>query len=748
MSIRLKTVLIFISGAVLAAGFLFFYWIPSAERESSANIIKSTHQEMRTLSEMLISPLLKKQYAGIHESIDSVLGVHPYWLSIKVSDENDRRIYPILEPSDVSGDKIRTHIHPIEFRGGTLGSIVLVMDLGPKLAEMRSQNLKLASILVVGFIVILIILIFLLDTSVSRPVRELSTAAYLLKEGDFNAILPKAGNDEIGELIKSFETMRASLAKQKKVLEIAHTELRNSEARFRDFGETASDWYWEMDSKLRFSHFSNRFSKVAAVDPMLLLGKTREETGIPNLDKDAWDRHLSDLHNHRSFRNFIHPRTRENGEVVWLSINGKPIFGADGHFRGFRGTGSDITETVTAREKLRKAMIEAESANAAKSDFLSSMSHELRTPLNGILGFTQLLQIDTATPLTDGQRDSTDQVIKSGNHLLDLIDQVLELAKIESQNLFVSIETINLSSVLNECLGITRVMAEKRGINVKCSDSALSLHVRGDVTRLKQVLLNLLSNAVKYNKEGGNITINMHTVDETMCRIEVSDTGPGIPEEKFEGIFTAFDRLGLENSEVEGTGIGLTITKKLIQLMHGRIGFTSEVGVGSTFWVEIPLADASDQDEIMDFDVFDKSAGFDLAVGTSGDYLLLYVEDNPANVKLMEKIISMVPNLKIITCHTAELGIEVAEEKQPDIIIMDINLPGLSGIEALHKLKDMEKTADIPVIALSAAAMPHEVERGINAGFLAYLTKPIEIAPFMDTLREILKTNSNPARSA
>ena len=748
MSIRLKTVLIFISGVMLATGFLFFYWIPSAERESSANITKSTHQEMRTLSEMLISPLLEKQYANIHESIDSVLEVHPYWLSIKVSDEDGHRIYPVIEPKDISGDKIKTHLHSIEFRGGTLGSILLVMDFGPQLIEMRSQKVKLASILLAGFVVIFLVLVVLLDVSVSRPVRELSTAAYLLKEGDFNAILPRAGSDEIGELIKTFEVMRESLAKQKKVLEIAHTELRKSEARFRDFGEIASDWYWEMDSSLRFSYFSDRFSEVAAIDPALLLGKTREETGIPGIDKEVWERHLDDLHNHRQFRNFTHPRIRENGDAVWLSINGKPVFGDNGNFLGYRGTGSDITETVNAREKLRNAMIEAENANAAKSDFLSSMSHELRTPLNGILGFTQLLQMDTSTPLTDGQKESTDQVIKSGNHLLDLIDQVLELAKIEAQNVSVSIETLNISDVLNECLNTTRVMAGKRGINVNCSDDILSIYVKGDMTRLKQVLLNLLSNAVKYNKEGGTVTINVHPVDELMCRIEITDTGPGIPEENFEGIFTAFDRLGHENSEIEGTGIGLTITKKLMQLMQGNIGFTSEVGTGSTFWVEIPLADVSNNAETEVFDAVDKSIGFNLIGSASGDYLALYIEDNPANVKLMEKIVSMVPNLQIITRHTAELGIEAAEERQPDVIIMDINLPGLSGIDALHKLKEMEKTKSIPVIALSAAAMPHEVERGIEAGFLAYLTKPIQIAPFMDTLREILDADIEDAKQS
>ena len=744
MSIRLKIILIFISGAILAAGFLFFYWIPSAERESSANIVKSTHQEMRTLSEMLISPLLKKQYANIHESIDSVLDVHSHWLSIKVSDEDGRRIYPIIDPPAASGDNITAHLHPIEFRGATLGSIFLVMDVGPQLAEIRLQNIKLVSIILAGLVVILLVLVVLLDISVSQPVRELSAAALLLKEGDFNAVLPESGGDEVGELVTTFETMRTSLAEQKKVLEIAHAEIRESESRFRDFGEAASDWYWEMDSDLRFSYFSNRFSTITGVDPDKLLGKTREETGIPNVDPEAWERHLDDLHSHRQFRNFIHPRTKENGDAVWISINGKPIFGADGHFRGFRGTGNDITEIIAAREELREAVIEAESANAAKSDFLSSMSHELRTPLNGILGFTQLLQIDTKTPLTDEQRDSTDQIIKSGNHLLDLIDQVLELAKIESQTLSVSIETLDLSYVLDECLNVTKIMAEKRGINISCNDNQSSMHVLGDMTRLKQVLLNLLSNAVKYNNQGGAITINAYPVDEAMCRIEVIDTGPGIPEENFEGIFTAFDRLGLENSEIEGTGIGLTITRKLMHLMHGNIGFTSKVGVGSTFWIEIPLAHVTNNHKVDHVEVAEKASGLSSIGNVSKDYLALYIEDNPANVKLMEKIISMIPNLRITTSHTAEIGIETAEEIQPDVIIMDINLPGLSGIEALHKLKEMDKTKDIPVIALSAAAMPHEVQRGIDAGFLAYLTKPIQISPFMDTLCKIIDTDAQP----
>ncbi len=519
--------------------------------------------------------------------------------------------------------------------------------------------------------------------------------------------------------------------------------LRKSEEQLRDFGASASDWYWEMDRGLRFSYFSERFSEVTGVPESALLGKTRQQNGNPGASDTEWQQHLDNLAAHRSFRNFIHPRTKPDGNIVWLSINGKPVFAPDGSFGGYRGTGADITKLYDAQQNLIIAKEEAEKANKAKSEFLSSMSHELRTPLNGILGFTQLLQLDPSAPLTDGQRDSTNHVIKSGQHLLDLIDQVLELAQIEAGKLSVSLEPVPMCDLVYECINMVASMAEKRAINISIKDGCPDVNAMGDRTRIRQVILNLLSNAVKYNKVGGSISIaaRIDTDDagDKNIHIAISDTGPGIAKEKQSGIFEPFNRLGHESSEIEGTGIGLVITRELLHMMDGDMGFESEAGKGSTFWIEIPMASEQTKEIEIESNKQDTVHVLDSPVGSKKQsYKILYVEDNPANMKLMEKVLERVPNIDMISASTGEIGIEKAMDELPDVILMDINLPGISGMEAMAELKKLDETKNIPVIAVTAAAMKHEIEEGNKAGFYTYITKPIKIIELMDCLEEIL----------
>ncbi len=524
----------------------------------------------------------------------------------------------------------------------------------------------------------------------------------------------------------------------------AEEALRESEERFRDFGASASDWYWEMDKDLRFSFFSNRFTEVTNVAESMLLGKTRQESGNPGVPESDWNRHLDDLANRRPFRGFVHPRTWADGSVVWLSINGKPIFDASGKFKGYRGSGSDITALQTAKESLLRAKEEAVEANQAKSAFLSSMSHELRTPLNAILGFTQLLQLDPRTPLTEGQMDSSQQIIKSGQHLLELIDQVLELAKIESGNTTISLEPVQVNSLMNECIDLIAPLADKRNITINAKAEIFTdSFVVADRTRLKQALLNLLSNAVKYNRESGSISISATLEAGNKVHFSVADTGLGIADDKQALVFEPFNRLGHEASQIEGTGIGLTITRELLHLMGGDIGFESEPGIGSMFWIEMPVADmaashanaealASDAQNSNAFPVTKLSEKMSART-------VLYVEDNPANLMLMERIIeNQAPELELISANNAEVGIELASTGIPDIILMDINLPGMDGIEATKHLKKNQTTKHIPVIAITAAAMPAEVEKGREAEFFAYITKPIKVPELMSVIRDAL----------
>ncbi len=392
----------------------------------------------------------------------------------------------------------------------------------------------------------------------------------------------------------------------------------------------------------------------------------------------------------------------------------------------------DITARKEVEAELQLAKQEAERANLAKSEFLSSMSHELRTPLNAILGFTQLLEIDDN--LTAEQRDNIKEIVNAGKHLLSLIGEVLDLAKIEAGRMTLSIEAIHLDDLLHSCLSIIQPMAWKRGIAIQADfDRNGFKTVLADHTRLKQVLMNLLSNAIKYNRDGGQIEVNWSPAGNSMFRVSVRDTGSGIAPERLKDMFQPFSRLGAENTAVEGTGIGLVISKRLMEAMHGRIGVDSQEGVGSTFWIEIPVAAS-------DLSVINNSAEQlpQHTVPQSGEHTVLYVEDNPANLKLMVNLLAKWPTVRLLTAHTGALGIKMAKSYRPDLILLDINLPELDGYGVLRELRQAAETRDIPVVALTANAMPKDIERGKAAGFLEYLTKPLDVANFYALLGRLL----------
>jgi PAS domain S-box-containing protein len=420
-----------------------------------------------------------------------------------------------------------------------------------------------------------------------------------------------------------------------------------------------------------------------------------------------------------------------DGGELWSLVSMAPIEYEDSE--SFLTVITDISLLKMTEMDLLAAKEEADQASRAKTDFLSSMSHELRTPMNSILGFGQLLFSDSKNPLTEEQLENLDYILKGGQHLLDLIGDVLDFANIETGVIVVEIGTFRISNIVAECLPVISNMADLRGIEV---ENALGqdFDVLADPTRSRQVLLNLLSNAVKYNKPGGKIRLSASISGPGKCRISVSDTGPGIPVEKHDQLFQPFSRLGAENTDTEGTGIGLSISTRLVELMNGDIGFENNVEEGATFWFELPIADAALlQESVADAGLVSSGVGEKDAKAK-----LLYVEDNPANLKLMKQIIRRQENVEMISAHTAELGIGLAQTERPDLIILDINLPGMDGFEALAHLRSNSETKNIPVIALSADAMPLQVQRGMDAGFIEYLTKPIDIDRFQSTLNRLL----------
>ena len=384
--------------------------------------------------------------------------------------------------------------------------------------------------------------------------------------------------------------------------------------------------------------------------------------------------------------------------------------------------------------ELAMAMEEARSANYAKSAFLSSMSHELRTPLNAILGFAQILSSDRLPSTLEQKKEFAGHILKSGRHLLTLINEILDLAKVESGTVSLSLEPVALPAILQECRDMIAPLASQRGIGMAFPE-ACPLNVLADRTRLKQILLNLLSNALKYNREQGQISIACAAQPGGRVRISVRDTGMGLDSDQLALLFQPFNRLGQEGGMQEGSGIGLVVTKRLVELMDGNIGVASEAGVGSTFWIELRAAEALPLPAPPGLPQPDLAGAL---LDNSAPVTLLYVEDNPANLTLVEEIVRYCPQLQLLTAKDGRLGVEMARTHLPQLILMDINLPAMSGIDALKLLRADARTAHIPVIALTANAMPGDVERSMALGFYRYLTKPINLEEFNEAVNSAL----------
>ena len=397
----------------------------------------------------------------------------------------------------------------------------------------------------------------------------------------------------------------------------------------------------------------------------------------------------------------------------------------------------DITDDVQREAELTQARALAESANSAKSEFLSSMSHELRTPLNSILGFAQLLQRDKKTPLSERQLEKLDYVLKGGEHLLRLIDDILDLSRVEAGRVTVSSEPVGVSEVLNEVRATLAPMASRLGVDVQLRAlPELGLQVTADRTRFAQILINFGSNAIKYGKVGGSAAISVSRPRPGVLRVSVNDDGIGIPLDKQDKIFQPFQRAGQEAGPIEGTGIGLAISRRLAELMFGCVGFSSVPGRGSEFWLELPLFEAKPDQQPSELSEIPAVA--ELAAAHGPRFTVVYIEDNPSNIAFMRDVLEDFERIRLIAIPTAEVGIEVVREQRPDLVIMDINLPGMSGFEATRRLSEWPETADIPVIALTAAAMTGDRKRASEAGFRKYLTKPVKIDELLQTLHELL----------
>lgn len=518
----------------------------------------------------------------------------------------------------------------------------------------------------------------------------------------------------------------------------AEQRLRDTEQRFAFAVEGAGDGVWDWDMSTGRMLLSPRYEEM--------LGYNQGEIE-PTLDEWTMSVHPSDLADvQTSLQDYLQGRNpayavelrlrRKDGSYKWVLCRGTVVTrSSEGTPLRMIGIHTDISERKKAELELVSAREAADRANQAKSEFLSSMSHELRTPMHAILGFGQLMEYDETLP--EEHKDSVKEILKAGHHLLQMINEVLDLAKVESGRIDLSIESVGLDSLLIECVSLVEPQAKNRNISIKISEM-IGMAVKADRTRLKQVILNLLSNAVKYNRDNGSIHIaaSSQAGQGDRLQIKVSDTGRGISEERINELFQPFNRLGAEQSEIEGTGIGLTITRRLIELMKGKIYVSSKLGIGSVFTIDLPRDVIESQDSVLTGSATSQSS-FDKN-NISTENTVLYIEDNPANIKLVKQILKQVTDIHLITAHTPDLGIELAFANRPSLILLDINMPGMDGYQLLKIFKTETSLKEIPVVALTANAMPRDIERGLSSGFIEYLTKPFDIVKFLAAIKSAL----------
>ncbi len=479
---------------------------------------------------------------------------------------------------------------------------------------------------------------------------------------------------------------------------------------------------------LRYVRVNRASCELFDVEPSELLGRTDADVFPAALASayEARDREVVELRAPVDTPAEVIATRRLGARVV--HTRRIPMFGADGEAEYILGICDDVTERRTAHEEVRLARLEAERASRAKSDFLSRMSHDLRTPLNAVLGYAQVMAMDT---LSDEQADSVRQILKGGSHVLELINEVLDIARIEAGHLSLSREPVAVAEVVPQVVELVRPLGAARGIEITFDAASCgSLHVAADRQRLRQVLLNLVSNGVKYNRDHGRVHVTCEVMSG-LVRIDVADTGAGIPAEKQSLLFQPFERLGAEQSAIEGTGLGLAVSKGLTEAMGGRIGLQSRRD-GSTFWIELPRAEPPAPRA----DAPAGTAPRPAVAGAAGT--VLYAEDNRANVRLLERLMARRPGVRLVAAPTGGAALLLARTERPDLILLDLHLPDMKGDEVLRRLQADGETRAIPVAVLSADATASQQQRLMAAGAVAYLTKPLDLSALLALLDDRL----------
>ncbi|BFM20567.1 PAS domain-containing protein [Gilvimarinus japonicus] len=526
------------------------------------------------------------------------------------------------------------------------------------------------------------------------------------------------------------------------VTELKNVEaaLRESEARQVRIIQASKDGIWEWYAESNGFHFSSRCWEHLGYnenDDMLTTGQDRLREWRNHIHKDDLLKFDRTLRKHMSGQGAFDIEYRvhtKQGDIRWIRARGRASFDDRGQPTRMSGTNMDITDIKRAEERVVQAKDAAEKANRAKSEFLSSMSHELRTPLNAILGYAQLFEYDDN--LQSVQKGNLREIRSAGEHLLRLINDVLDLAKIESGNMESRLQPVLVARLLADCFTLVQPQADARGIYLHANYQGLEgACVTADPVRLKQALLNLLSNSIKYNRVGGEVAVTLSMLADQFLRISVRDTGTGIAAHRHAEVFQPFNRLHAEMSKIEGSGVGLVITKQLVEMMDGRIDFTSELDQGTCFWLDLKRCGEAVSERPPNTPELDMEPAEVLIC--ERDCRVLYIEDNATNIRLMQQFFNRYAHYSLEVAEEPYLGIFRARSSKPDVIVLDINLPGLDGYEVLSVLQKDPATASIPVIGLSANVMSIDVQKGRDAGFYEYLTKPLQINHLVRVLNQL-----------
>jgi PAS domain S-box-containing protein len=531
---------------------------------------------------------------------------------------------------------------------------------------------------------------------------------------------------QVKALQNQIEAQRQQL---ESLVQVRTAELMEREKQLIAAQRIAQLGHWSVNLRTGELHWSDQIYRIFGRDPATFLPSYENFFACVHPDDHALVKASEAQSLELGWHSVDHRVVQPDGAIRWVHEEAQLERDAAGEPLRLTGVVQDITARKRVEAALIEARDEAERANQAKSEFLSRMSHELRTPLNAILGFGQLLE---RANLGELQSDNVREILHAGRHLLELINEVLDLARIESGKFSVSLEPVPLRPLIADCLGLIRPQAENSGIELSEAAAGCDESVLADPTRLKQVLLNLLSNAVKYNRAHGKLSVTCLPQGDAI-QIRISDTGAGLSPEQQRCLFKPFERLDADRTAIEGSGIGLALSKRLVEAMGGQIGVDSTPGAGSTFWVRLPMAEAQAEKH--------QAAGPVDAMRASTRQRrcdVLYIEDNPANLRLVERILALRADIRLLGASAPGLGLELAAAHRPALILLDINLPEMDGYAVLRRLRANPATREIPVLAISANAMPDDLTRGQAAGFVDYLTKPLDVGVFLAAVDAVL----------